>query len=517
MGNGDPSGRKPVYKRPGSRYFWMRYRAPDGTRMWKSTGQVTEADALAVYEGTLAELRGERPKVDRSPMTVRKYAGIWLEARRARELESIDDDDARLSDHVLPVLGDVVLADLKRPQVQEFARGLRKRISKRTKKPLAPRTQHHVYDVLRQLCRDAMAEERLAVDPCVLKRGDLPSKRDADPNWRPTAVFDTREVALLISDGAIPMDRRIWYALHFLTGMRPGEGAAVRWLDHDARAKPLGRITCARAYNRGRKRVKGTKTEQPRYLPVHPVLAELLREWKAGPWQDTLREWRAIQNLPDEAPKPEDLIVPSRRCAPRSNSLVLKRFKEDLARLGLRARRAYDSRRTFTSLTQADGARRDVIEWLTHPPTDQTSQYTTLPWPTLCEAVGCWKIRRLSQVECDQVKAELSREAAEVPGETGDSAETDAPRQEKTAVDPRAYGGSAWRGVRDSNVGPAPQSSEVESGADWESQWLRAKLRARALEARQASVSAVSGKRGGIGGRERAVAVGVRPARPPAK
>jgi hypothetical protein len=64
-------------------------------------------------------------------------------------------------------------------------------------------------------------------------------------------------------------------------------------------------------------------------------------------------------------------------------------FHDDLSRLGLRRRRHYDTRRTFISLAQADGARKDVLRWVTHGPTGKAfDAYTTLPWATLCEAVG---------------------------------------------------------------------------------------------------------------------------------
>jgi integrase len=58
-----------------------------------------------------------------------------------------------------------------------------------------------------------------------------------------------------------------------------------------------------------------------------------------------------------------------------------RRFHEDLARLGLRKRRVHDLRRTFISLALADGARNDVLRWVTHGPDgDIVDLYTTLPW-----------------------------------------------------------------------------------------------------------------------------------------
>jgi hypothetical protein len=59
---------------------------------------------------------------------------------------------------------------------------------------------------------------------------------------------------------------------------------------------------------------------------------------------------------------------------------------EDLRTLGFRTRRTPDARRTFVSLSLADGARRDILRWITHGPEgDIMSLYTTLPWTALCE------------------------------------------------------------------------------------------------------------------------------------
>jgi hypothetical protein len=49
--------------------------------------------------------------------------------------------------------------------------------------------------------------------------------------------------------------------------------------------------------------------------------------------------------------------------------------------------------RTFITLAQVDGARRDLLEAVTHGPRgDIVSVYTTFPWPALCEEVGKLKI-----------------------------------------------------------------------------------------------------------------------------
>lgn len=72
---------------------------------------------------------------------------------------------------------------------------------------------------------------------------------------------------------------------------------------------------------------------------------------------------------------------------------MLKKFHKDLARTGLRRRRQHDAHRTFISIALADGARKDVLRWVTHGPEgDIVDLYTTLAWHTLCEEVARLKI-----------------------------------------------------------------------------------------------------------------------------
>ena len=123
--------------------------------------------------------------------------------------------------------------------------------------------------------------------------------------------------------------------------------------------RALGRLRVSTAMHAADKREKGVKTDRPREVPVHPTLAKVLATWKLSGWPLYF----------DRAPGPDDLIVPSRKGSPRSVAHMLKKFHEDLARLGLRPRRQHDARRTFISLARADGARPDVLRWVSHGPT----------------------------------------------------------------------------------------------------------------------------------------------------
>jgi len=244
---------------------------------------------------------------------------------------------------------------------------------------LASATIRAIYFLLRQLLQYALLEELVVGNPVVLQRGVLPRKVDKDPSWRKGAVFTRDEVELLISSDKIPFHRRVIYAIAFLTGLRPGQVFELRWGDYEPAFQPLGRMSSSRSWNSWKKKVKGTKTGVEHLVPVHPVLARMLAEWKLRGWAE--RHGRT--------PLPADLIVPTINGTQRDVRKALEDFHEDLEKLGLRKRRQYDARRTFASLAMSAGASKDLVKQITHPrPSEVFDVYVTPSWESLCSTVG---------------------------------------------------------------------------------------------------------------------------------
>ncbi len=373
-----------VYPR-GSK-LWIKYKAPDGKWVPKPTyldvGQEKKAQAVLDRIEELVK-QGVVPE-DGTPPTLRRYAAQWIARRRQEGMSTVDDDEARLERYVLPSLGARLLTndDLRPRHFRDLVQSLTTTKSAKGEL-LAPRTVHHIYATLHAMLQDAVVDELLETNPCLLKRRDLPRKRDKDPKWRGGAVFTRSEVEQIISDVRIPEDRRVLNALLLLGGYRFGEAAALRVGDYDPTLKPLGRMLVTASFDVKRHAEKGVKTETPRQVPVHPTLAKVLATWLLSGWQ----------RMMGRPPRPDDLLIPSREGRHRNVNHALKRFHEDLERVGLRRRRIHDSRRSFISLALADGARKDVLKWVTHgPPGDIMDLYTTLPWSALCEAVSCLRI-----------------------------------------------------------------------------------------------------------------------------
>lgn len=360
--------------------LWVGFVGPDGRWHYKSTGLRVgqEAEArryLADIEAQIA--RGNR-LAELGPLTVGEYGERWNARRIAHGQADAARGYRRFLKHLPLPLARTRLLDVRPMMVRDWVAGL-------VLKGLAPRSVSNVYGILHRLFADAVADELLEVSPCLMPRHEQPKRRDKNPAWRATAVYSRAEVELLVSSPLVSLERRVLYGLGFLAGLRFGEIAALRWSAYESDEEPLGRFSVHVSYTRHVGAEKGTKTNVVRQVPVHPMLARLLAEWR-------LTGWQAAQG---RKPKPEDLLLPNQRGGHLTDNSARKTREAVAKALGLRNRRFHDTRRTFISLALADGANPSLLERITHNAKgDVQGLYNTPPWLSLCEAVGCLRIGR---------------------------------------------------------------------------------------------------------------------------
>lgn len=366
---------------------WVRFKDENGKWVNKSTGfRVTEDENIRRFVRAL--LRGVERKRERGtsdPDTVADYARQWLAEREKRGLACAGDDRRHLEKYALPHIGSIPLEQLRPRHVRDMVRALVSLIvdSKRT---LAPRTIHHVFNTVRVMMRDAIVEELyFGENPVKVKPGELPKKHDADPEWRSQATYARSEVVRLVSDPIIPVERRVQYALKALAGLRHGEMAAMCWRHRDLSYEPLAKINVTQAWDSRNKRIKRTKTGESREVPEHPALKWILDAWFNDHWE----------RVYGRKPTKDDFIVPARtgRCIdPADANQALKR---DLEALELRTeagrrrdRGGHDLRGWFKTQTIEDGADSLLIRRTTHaPPKDVEAGYHRFSWVALCREV----------------------------------------------------------------------------------------------------------------------------------
>jgi integrase len=332
-------------------------------------------------------------------MTVEQLVSDWKEANEARLGPLNSTVKSHLKRYVLPLCGGRLIREFQRVDAEQYLRALKSTISMR-RRVLGTGSIHNAFYLLHHVF--AFAETRGYVDrnPVRVDRGLVPPITDVDPEWRDTARFDPEEVLELITSTRLPLIRRVTNAMGLLAGVRPGEEAAFRWVEYDPARRPLGQLTCRRAFSSQKHCVKGTKTGSTRLIPVHPLLADLLKAWRETGWS-------AWVGRPPEA---TDLILPKKDLAYRSSWVALDAFRRDLEVLGLRSRRNYDRRRTFISMAEDGGAEPLHIRFITHGrPPGVLGKYSTALWRVLCDTVMCVDLRA-SRAEEEKTEARRSME-----------------------------------------------------------------------------------------------------------
>ena len=267
------------------------------------------------------------------------------------------------------------LCDVRPRHVLELLQALK------AKGTIAGKTQKHVYGTFRTMLRDAVFAELIASNPCAgLPRGLLPSGAST-----PRKIYELPAVASLLTDERVPEDRRVFYSLAALTGMRHGEVAGRRWRDYDPKAEPLGCLSVDTQYD-DQPLKTAHKEPRPRRVPVHPELAKVLAAWKLGGFAKQF----------GRPPRDDDFIVPSRRDvkACRTVRLSLRNLVErDCVKLGTSGESFHGLRHSFITHCRRGGARKDVLERVTHNAAgDVLDAYTHWDWAPLCEAVLCFRL-----------------------------------------------------------------------------------------------------------------------------
>jgi integrase len=379
-----------IYRR--GRVLWVSFYVPKemAARLGcarvirESVGSSDKREATALLSKRKREVKDGtwRPSaLGGTGLSLATYAERWTADRKAMGLRSARRDKDMLAP-LLETIGSRRIDEIKRSDVLQAVKAMRLATGKRGKakgEAYAPMTIHRAYGVLRALFSDALREEIVQVNPCTLqtRAGELPPREDADRRWRQKAVFARGEVVALCSDERLPEVRRMLYGLTFFCGLRLGEAVARSWADYDTAAEPLGRLDVATQHD-GR----ALKTDNPREVPVHPELARMLAAWHD----------RYELHYGDK-PEGDALIVRNRNGGRFLPNVTLRNLLQDLRTLGLRRRRFHDLRRTLVTLARADGARGELLRWVTHGPTKGiVDVYTSPTWASLCEQIACLKV-----------------------------------------------------------------------------------------------------------------------------
>jgi integrase len=305
-------------------------------------------------------------------LTIRTFAESWAKARTNR---TAADERRWLRLHVLTRdwFAATRLADTRPKHFLQLIREIR------AGGGVAEKSLSNIYGVLRTMFRDALLDELVLTNPCILPRGEI--KRGQ--RTREKHPYSKADAWALTHDPAIPEGIRVLNAMMIFGAMREGEACGRRWRTWVRDAKPLTCLVVDTQYND--RPLKTDRDEvRPRKVPVHPELDRLLRAW----WE------RGFELLTGRKPALDDFIVPN--AGPRSKrghhtrSSAYKAFRRACDVSAVENLSLHSTRHTAITWTRRGGARADVYERVSHNAKGSIiDQYTHFDWDGLCEAVLC--------------------------------------------------------------------------------------------------------------------------------
>jgi integrase len=216
------------------------------------------------------------PEAEAAPEpTLAEFARAWLAAHQIEET-SRDGYRASLERHVLPVLGDLPLAEVTPKAVAAWWAACA---------PGLPRARAGAYQRLRQVMGAAVEAGLAEANPCRVKgAGKAPTAHDEEP---------ATEAEMRAMWEAMPGRARAAVLLAGLTGLRSGELRELRRKDVDL-GKGLLRVRRAVRRRGSAYEVAPPKGGKARVVPIPPSVAAALR--------DHLGAWAA--------PGPDGLLFP---------------------------------------------------------------------------------------------------------------------------------------------------------------------------------------------------------------
>lgn len=251
------------------------YTDQSGKRRLKTFAKKKEADAFAATAHV--EVREGSHVADSASATVAEAAKFWLREGDAQDLErtTLDQRRQHVDLHITPLIGNVLLSRLTVPAARAFQDQLRDAgrspamvrkvmtslsslMADAQERGLAARNPVREMRAKRAKTRDRAQEKRLKGK---LKIGvDIPTREEAkafvavlEGRWRPlllTAVF---------------------------TGMRASELRGLRWLNVDLDKRQIHITERADRFNA---MGKPKSASGERFIPILPMVANALKEWK---------------------------------------------------------------------------------------------------------------------------------------------------------------------------------------------------------------------------------------------
>ena len=309
----------------------------------------------ALRERLINEIEGAAPILG-SPTTVADCAELWIEQKTSDLRKGVFDLYIEvLSKRILPLLGEVPIAEITRNHVKEWI-AYAESLTKADGEPYAKDTMLGWWRVLRCFLRDAAAEAGI----------DDPINRVRPPHSLRKKVTEHRalshpQVRDILDD--VKVNAASWYIEIYTmmySAMRPSELYALVWDDVDF---DEGVIHIVHSFSRGE--VNPTKTDMPREAAITKKMRELLLAHKAG-----------LEKVGPRV-RQSPLVFPNTKGTHRTSSALYKVLRQAAARAEVPIKVGPKTlRKTFITRNALDGHDRLAIRAnVGHSDEEMTERY----------------------------------------------------------------------------------------------------------------------------------------------
>jgi integrase len=342
--------------------WWAKYRLPDGTQVKRKIGPAWVGrgrPASGYFTKRLAEdwLRDRLEALQRTEVSAVAPAalGVTFEEAALEYLRYATEDRGckpstvrgyrnTINVHLLPVFGTMKLSDIGVQEIERWRAGM---TSVRAQRELSNKTKNNLLVLMHAIFRHAVKLYGLAANPVAsVDRFRVRSSGDIQ-------VFSPEEVWALVRAAGSEPDAAIFLTAAF-TGLRRGELLGLRWRDVDFAGST---IRVRASYAAGK--LTTPKSGKVRAVPMAPDVASALA--KLGDRERYTGD--------------DDFVFAGEAGPPLDGDALSSRYRDALARAGLRPLRFHDLRHTFGTRMIAKADIRRVQEWMGHADIQTTMKY----------------------------------------------------------------------------------------------------------------------------------------------
>jgi integrase len=218
----------PIRTRNGT-VFKIRYRVPAAGGKFKHKKETLYGlDGKKAARAILNERLQQAGRVspDAADLTLRGFVDAYWKPsldRKQTKPSTLRGYQSVLDNHILPFLGEMLLADIAPINVEDLLQG-------KAREEYSPKTMRNIVVQLNGIFNLAVDNDLIARSP-VRARHRPACRKTEKPSWSAEQVRKILE--------SVPVEYRCLFTCVALTGIRLGELLALRWLDIDLQSKRL--------------------------------------------------------------------------------------------------------------------------------------------------------------------------------------------------------------------------------------------------------------------------------------